>query len=290
MRPRTLVLFIAIIVCGAAAGEWYVSLAEGPDEVTCDAATRPLARLPDVPEASGLSVGRRDPAVLWTFNDSDDPTLYALDGRGQVTGRVRLRGVPTRNWEDISSGACGNGSCLYVADIGDNDGDRDQIAVYRIPEPHAGDAESASFETFTAKYPDRPHDAEALFVAPDEGLFIVTKDTPATVYRFPQPLQPGRVMTLQEVALLPMENVTDAEASPDGRWIGIRTKEEMLFFRAPQLTSGGTEHGSPISLRALHEPQGEGIAIARDGTVYLAGEGGGHGAAGTFTSLRCRFP
>jgi hypothetical protein len=87
-----------------------------------------------------------------------------------------------------------------------------------------------------------------------------------------------------------MEDVTDAETSPDNVWVGIRSKEEMVFFRTQQLMSGGTEHGTPVSLRGLREPQGEGIAIAGDGTVFLGGEGGGHKAPGTFTSVKCRFP
>jgi hypothetical protein len=305
--PPTL-LFIVVVVCGAAAGEWYASLAEGSDEVVCQvpaaeprteprwktkqggAGDIPLARLADVPEASGLALSHRAGGILWTFNDSDDPTLYAIDREGHLKGQVHVTGAATKNWEDVSWGPCGRGSCLYVADIGDNHARRSQITVYRVREPLPGDKATAPAEALVATYPDFPHDAEALFVTPDERLFIVTKDKPATVYRFPQPVQAGRVMTLQEVALLPMEDVTDAETSPDGYWVGIRTKEEMIFFRREQLTSGGTDHGTPINLRGLHEPQGEGIAIAGDGTVYVAGEGGGKHAPGTFAAVKCRFP
>ena len=315
-------VLVVLVVVGAAAGEWFVSLAEGPDEVVCqvpDAApaavprwlskqdgkkrrkqeddseddsadTTTLARLTGIPEASGLALSHRTPGILWTFNDSDDPTLYAVDTQGNVKGHVHVDGAETKNWEDVSWGPCGDRGCLYIADIGDNHARRPQITVYRVPEPKPDDAHTAPADAFVARYPDFPHDAEALFVTPDEGLFIVTKDKPATIYRFPEPLQPGRVVTLQEVALLPMEGVTDAETSPDGYWVGIRSKEEMIFFRREQLTSGGTDHGTPISLRGLREPQGEGIAIAGDGTVYLASEGGNKHDPGTFTSVKCRFP
>lgn len=321
----TLIL-LGLVVCGAAAGEWYVSLAEAPDEVVCDvppaqpsavprwiekeqakkrkkgelpddgdaqpaaAGARFLTRLPGVPEASGLALSRRTPGILWTFNDSHDPTIYAIDRNGMRQGQVRVQGVMTKNWEDISAGRCGQQWCLYVADIGDNHARRANITIYRVPEPAPRDRETAPADVFTATYPDGPHDAEGLFVTDNEGLFVVTKDKPSTIYRFPQPLQPGRVMSLQEVALLPVHDATDAETSPDGVWVGIRTKEEMIFFRAQQLTSGGTEHGTPINLRGFGEPQGEGIAIAGDGTVYLAGEGGDKHSPGTFTSVTCTFP
>jgi hypothetical protein len=319
-------VLLAFIVCGAAAGEWYVSLAEGPDEVVCkvpsvepstvprwiqkaqgkkrrkgglpddgdaqqsSAGSQILDRLPGIPEASGLALSRRTPGILWTFNDSHDPTIYAIDRDGMRKGQVRVRGVMTRNWEDISAGRCGQRWCLYIADIGDNHMRRADITVYRVPEPKPTDTDTAPAEAFTATYPDGPHDAEGLFVTPDEGLFLVTKDKPSVVYRFPQPLEPGHVASLQEVALLPVHDATDAETSPDGVWVGIRTKEEMLFFRTLQLTSGGTEHGTPINLRGLQEPQGEGIAIAGDGTVYLAGEGGDKRSPGTFIPVTCTFP
>lgn len=320
----TLVL-LAFVVCGAAAGEWYVSLAEGADEVVCDvpsvepstvprwiqkaqekkrrkglpdddnaqqpsAGSGALERLPGVPEASGLALSRRTPGILWTFNDSHDPTIYAIDRSGMLKGQVRVRGVMTKNWEDISAGRCRERWCLYIADIGDNHQRRADITIYRVPEPKPTDTDTAPAAVFTAKYPDGAHDAEGLFVTGDEELFVVTKDKPSIVYRFPQPLEPGRVMSLQEVALLPVQDATDAETSPDGIWVGIRTKEEMIFFRAQQLTSGGTEHGTPINLRGLREPQGEGIAIAGDGTVYLAGEGGDKQSPGTFVPVTCMFP
>ena len=322
------VLLLILVIGGAATAEWYVSRAEEPDEVTCtvpeatpDAEARwvekaegkqqrkahenggdeqalqetlegesVLTRLRGIPEASGLALSHRTPGVLWTFNDSDDPAVYALDRDGAVRGHVVVQGVQTKNWEDISVGPCGSRSCLYIADIGDNHQRRDTIAVYRVAEPAPTDRETAPADAFIARYPDFPHDAEAMFVTPDEGLFIVTKDKPAAVYRFPEPLQPGRMVTLQQVGLLPMGGVTDAETSPDGVWVGMRSKEEMLFFRTQPLTSGRTEHGTPINLRGLHEPQGEGIAIAGDGTVFLASEGGNKDVPGTFTSVKCRFP
>jgi hypothetical protein len=97
-------------------------------------------------------------------------------------------------------------------------------------------------------------------------------------------------MTLQEVALLPMEDVTDAETSPDGVWVGIRSNEDALFFRSRELVSGGTEYGAPVNLRGMGEPQGEGLAIGGDRRVYLAGEGGNKKTPGTFTSVTCTFP
>ena len=138
-----------------------------------------LTRLAALPEASGVAVSRRVPGRLWTHNDSGQPVLFMLDARGGVTGRIQLSGATVVDWEAVSAGPCPTGSCLYVGDIGDNNARRDHITVYRLTEP--GDtpsgaaASTAAAEAFHARYPDGPHDAETLLVAPDGGLYIVTK-------------------------------------------------------------------------------------------------------------------
>ena len=35
-----------------------------------------------------------------------------------------------QDWEDIESGSCDEGHCLYVADIGDNDAARADVVIY----------------------------------------------------------------------------------------------------------------------------------------------------------------
>ena len=99
--------------------------------------------LPELPEASGLAISRRTTGLLWSHNDSGNATvLFALDTSGKVRGRIRLP-VLTRDWEDVSAANCTTGSCLYIADIGDNGLARRDISIYRVPEPQPGDAETA---------------------------------------------------------------------------------------------------------------------------------------------------
>src|SRR5688572_5260550 len=69
--------------------------------------------LPDVPEASGLAISRRNHGVLWTHNDSgNEPDLFALDSSGMEQRRVRLP-IRTRDWEALSAAPCAEGNCLY---------------------------------------------------------------------------------------------------------------------------------------------------------------------------------
>lgn len=285
LRPLRTFALIAVVVLGAIAGEWYAGATERHDEVTCKP-TGTTVSLPDLPEASGLTLSLRNRGILWSFNDTGEPLVYALDTSGHIRGKVRVTGAQVKNWEAIASARCGRGTCLYIADIGDNKEKRPEVTVYRVVEPRPTDSATATAERLLARYPDGPHDAEALFVTRDGTINIVTKDNPAAVYRFPQTLRVDTPMQLEPAGMLPMEKVTDADASPDGEWIALRSKDEMVFFRDEELALA--EHGAPVSLRSLGEPQGEGLAVGDDGTVYLASEG--KGQPGSFRTMRCELP
>lgn len=262
----------------------------------CRVAARPVD-LPGLSEASGVAVSRRTPGVLWAHNDSGEPVLFALDAAGTVTGRVRVAGAGVSDWEAMAVGPCPSGSCLFVADIGDNDAARRHITIYRAPEPTPSEPATRHAEAFHATYPDGAHDAEALFVTADGRLFVVTKGETGhiAVYRFPQPLRAGSTVQLQQVAVLGGKTkrpnrITDASTSPDGRWIALRTRDAVTFYRTNDLTAG--RRGEPVSfdLRELGERQGEGVALAGGGTVYLVSEGGGKKRPGTLARLACTLP
>ena len=251
---------------------------------------QPAALLPDVPEASGLAVSRRNPGILWSQNDSGNAAvLFALDAAGELRGRVRVP-VRTRDWEDVSAARCATGDCLYIADIGDNRLARTRILIYRVAEPAPGDAETARPEAFTATYADGPHNAEALFViGPD--IFVVTRDRTAGLYRSTRPLAAGVELTLERFGELRLAAVTDAEASPDEASVAVRTSKEVVIYRTADITRGGTvPYGLRIPIEGLKESQGEGVALGTGGMLYLASEGRPWNRPGRFIGLRCVLP
>lgn len=247
---------------------------------------RPLAELP---EASGLTLSRRTPGLLWSHNDSGQPVLFAFDASAVPRGRVRVANATVDDWEDVTAARCPTGNCLYIADIGDNNMSRPRIVIYRIPEPLPEDKESAPAEAFAARYPDGAHDAEALFVT-GEDVFLITKDASTTLYRFPKPLRTGADMTLERVAQLPLKRVTDAEVSTDDAWVAVRTNDEVALYRTADLVRGGSPQPVMVSLRELKEPQGEGVALEPNGMLHLTSEAGGRTRAGSLITLRCTLP
>ena len=191
----------------AALGGTSVAIAQQVPAPHCRSA-EPLVRIAELPEASGVAVSRRTPGRLWAHNDSGEPVLVALDARGSVTGRVRLSGARIEDWEAIAVGACPSGSCIYIADIGDNDAKRKRVTIHRIAEPSSENSAVVK-DTFHATYPDGAHDAETLLVAPDGRLFIVTKGETGAVglYRFPRELRPGATHRLERVEDLPRPHI-----------------------------------------------------------------------------------
>jgi hypothetical protein len=274
-----------------------VQLAAADSTTNVCASATMLARLAGVNEASGVAVSRRTGGVLWTHNDSGQPLLYAVATDGQLRGTVQVAGAEVDDWEDVAVSPCTSGSCVYIADIGDNKEARRNITIYRVPEPALTDTVTARAEAFAAVYPEGPQDAEGFFVGPDGALYVVTKgeDSPISVYRFPASLTPETVMQLQRVATLAGNvkkdrRVTDADLSPDGKWVALRTLESVEFYRADTLLRG--EPGTPIvvDVTNLREPQGEGLGFDRDGTIFLAGEGGDGTRGGTLARLSCKLP
>ena len=275
-----------------------------PVDTTAQQSSKPAApcraagssvRIPELAEASGIAISRRVPGRLWALNDSGAPTLYALDARGSVTGRVKLTGATVEDWEAIAVGPCPAGSCLYVADIGDNNARRRQITVYRVPEPGEALEAASEAEVFHATYPDRPQDAEALLVGSDGRLYVITKGEtgPIAVYRFPGDLRSGASVPLERLGAMTASKtgaasrITDGAISPDGRWVVLRTRSALAFYRADDLLGGTWREASRVDLTPLGEPQGEGIALGAGNTVFVVGEGGTKGQGGTFASFNC---
>lgn len=241
-----------------------------------------LGRLPaQIREASGIAASLRHPGVWWILVDEPPPVVMAIDSTGRILATVRVAGAHNTDWESLTSGNCGSGSCLYIGDIGDNERARPQRTVYRIPEPDLRDG-TVNGTAFSFQYPNARYDAEALFVLPGEQLHVVTKGRgePITVFKYPGALDSTRVMQLQPMQTLSQglvqfpQMVTGAGATPDGKWIVLRTYSWLQLytvengFLVPQLPGQG------VDLGPLGQLQGEGVDIAGDGRVLLITEQG----------------
>jgi hypothetical protein len=259
-------------------------------------APRVAAELPDVlDEASGVAISRTHDGVLWVVNDTEPVgRVFAIDSAGIVLNDVRVRDSRNIDWEDIAVAECEHGQCLYIGEIGDNLHDREDVGFYRVAEPAPSDTVTRRAEWFPIRYPTGPQDAEALFVLPDERVFIIYKgrNRAVSLYRYPPPLRRDEVVELEllqelsdGIVQLP-DLVTGAGATSDGRRVAVRTYSSLQIFDFDGQRLQPV-FDDAIDLRPLDEPQGEGVDISDDGWIVLAGERGPDARPAPLSTLRC---
>jgi hypothetical protein len=235
-------------------------------------------------ELSGMTASRFSPDVYWVHNDSGDKArLYAIDAKGKLVSTVEVTGAKNKDWEDLASGPGADGKpALYIADTGNNSGERADLKIYRVREPKLSGAKKATTETaeeFPFRYPDGNHDCEAIFVDPTNGqIYLITKTlrSDCAVYRFPLPLKAGQSVVLEKVggqkikSIAQLRMVTGAAVAPDGSRVAIRT-----YFGAFEWQR---TNGKGVATIFDHEPtvikvplmsQAEAIAYSADSQSIL---------------------
>lgn len=248
---------------------------------------------PAITESSGLVASARNPGLLWTHNDSGGgPVLYCLGPTGSSCGTWTVTAAAARDWEDIAAGPGPEPGVpyLYVGDIGDNEGALAEIRVWRVPEPEVAADDGAATEPAEAirlRYPDGPHDAEALLVNPASGdLYVITKDRSAAgVYKAPAPLDPATAVTMERVAVLAVGRsnvdprssfVTGADITADASRVILATYGAGYELVLPPTAAAFDEiWAAPLTPVPLGpRAQGEAVAYRSDGrALYATSEG-----------------
>lgn len=201
---------------------------------------------PSLNELSGVGVSLRNPGVLWMIEDHGGfNEVYALDTGGNWLGKVVLDGVENNDWEDIAVHPCGDTTCVYVAETGDNDHDRTFHSVMRFPEPemHVGEVadHTVTPEVYPYVFPDGMFlDSEALAILPDGTPVIFSKEYEtelSTAYTFPE-LDSAQTVTLVGHGAFSTGEAdegwgaatTGADLWPDGSRLLLRTYAHVWEF------------------------------------------------------------
>lgn len=237
---------------------------------------------PALVEASGLAASRVAPGVLWSHNDSrGTATLYAFSPTGDDLGEYDVPGAFALDWEDMSAGPgpAGEGSYLYVGDIGDNFGIRGGlVTVYRVPDadPANLDGEFGESTSLTYRYPKGSPNAEALFIDPVEpALYLVTK-VRDRAFVFKGSLSPSDGPSdLALVATLSLgHEITAADMSFDGTTLVLRGYHSVwMWLRSPGVSVAEMLSADPCTAPSPEELQGEAIALDLDLAYWTISEG-----------------
>ena len=208
-----------------------------------------------VMESSGMEISARFPDRVYHINDSGDTgRFYTTDLKGANTQAVLVEDFNPVDTEDIAIGDCGSGggTCLFIADTGDNNVTRDDVEIVVVEEREQYPSNVAPLHRIRLRYPEGPQDAESLAVNPQGDLFIVTKRVdidegmvePSRVYRLQQRdwlAAEGTIMTAELMAELELTAInsnefflanlpTAADISDDGTRLLLLTYDNAFEF------------------------------------------------------------
>ncbi len=213
-----------------------------------------------ITESSGLAADPRG-NLYWTVNDSGDRGVaYGIGLDGTVQGTLNFRAQP----EDVEAVAV-SGDQLYVADIGDNKGERSFVRVYSFSNPRANGL-TVTYYAYDFSYPDGPHDAETILVDESGRLFIVTKGQNAAIYEAAANPKRRSVNELEKVGSAP-SNVTDGTFLPGGERIALLTYSSVQVIDA-------NNYQLVLSEPIPEQPQAESLTLSLDQSSLLVGSEG----------------
>lgn len=245
-----------------------------------------LFDLPDprIIEASGIARGIASPDVYYVQNDSGDSArFFAIDARtGALRATVKVRGATNHDWEDlaVAPDAAGTPS-VWLADIGDNTGQRSEVQLYRVNEPriapgaHELVVSTEPADVWRLRYPSGPVNAESLAVAPNGRAYVFTKNPTgaAVAYAVPPSPDPHRVQALRRIGTLQIPPLaTGAALSKDGSVLAVRTYFGAYLWRVRNADIAAAVRTKPIDVTLPVQRQGEGICVA-DGRLIVDSEG-----------------
>ncbi|MEU2348639.1 hypothetical protein [Modestobacter sp. NPDC049651] len=265
LRPAVLLsaplaLAGAVLPLGPAAAE--SAAAYGAPTTRCEITDDRLAEL------SGLAGAGS--ALLAMDDGGDRVEVYVLDERCQVA-EVRTGEVDPYDPEDMALAADGT---VWIEDAGDNRAQRATVAMIAL---HPDGTTAVTRMT----YPDGPHDAEALLLAPDGTPYLVTKEVlgASSVYRPDAPLTDGATVPMSKVADLgftltgtpggPVGRagqllVTGGAVSADGALIALRTYTDAYVWPLEGSDVAGALQGTPTRVALPDSPQGEAITFGEN--------------------------
>jgi hypothetical protein len=260
-------------------------------------------------ENSAATASEVQPGIMFTINDSgNEPLLFAFDTSGADRGAWRVGGATNNDWESASIGPCvgpdsaapasGPPRCIYIGDTGDNEERAPSRAIYQLAEPAAADGRftgTVQARRLAYAYSDHPHDVEAMYVAPNATLYLITKRPlrdargqrrESLVFAIPPGAWTSGTMAVAQLVdslsivpgSAPQRTITDAALSADGRLLAVRTYAQVYVFATDSVTGRIVSNIAPgvCNVAGLRERQGEGIGWeAGTRRLVLTSEGRG---------------
>ncbi len=248
-----------------------------------------------VSESSGLDYNGN--ASFWTHNDGfGDNRLYKVNFSGTLTQTITVTGATNYDWEDLTHDA--NRDYMFIGDFGNNNCDRTNLCVYRIPYPHTG-VVSAAADAIHFSYPDQRSipspwmnfDVEA-FCHFNGNIYLFTKTDGSAIgytkmYMIPD--NPGTYVATLVDSFYTNDRTTSADINADGTALVLISNSHIHVFK--NFSGNNFFNGSHTQINISGSwTQKESVTFTSNNEIYLTDEDNGSGNNLYYVSLSGYIP
>lgn len=216
-------------------------------------------------------------STLWVILDKGNPDkLYKTDFHGKLLDELKVDNAKNEDWEDLARDEKGN---VYIADTGNNNGKRNELTIYKLPNPQTEKGNKIDAEKINFYFSDKKiFGSEAIFYHKN-FIYIITKDRArpftgeAQIYKVPAQKGDydatfiGKFTPCDDVGVC---EVTAADISPDGKTIAVLGYGKLWIFT--DFASDDFSQGKMKTIDLEATTQLESICFMDENTLLLSDE------------------
>ncbi len=244
-----------------------------------------ITDLPNKLEENSGIISLKDSTVWVVEDNGNKDEIYKVNYKGDILKTLKVKNGDNDDWEDLAKDSLGN---VYIADIGNNQNERKNLTIYKIPNPDIEPGDKIDAKKIKFKYPEQKefppkddslfYDAEAIFHHKDK-LFIITKNrsNPFTgdAYIYTVPDIPGKYnATLVGKINLCSDwktcQITGVDISPKGDRIVALSYGKLFVFS--QFEWDDFSKGKIVEIDLGTRTQLESVCFLDDSTLLLSDE------------------
>ena len=240
----------------------------------------------EIKESSACEISNASDLV-WTIEDQgNENLLFGFNKNGELIRKIRITNIENNDWEDLSSDDQGN---LYIGDFGNNDNERQNLAIYKINAADLNKEEVEASEIVQFYYPeqkdfppkkkDKVFDVESFLVFNNQ-FYLFTKnrssdfDGTTSIYRVENNSQtklPAK--KLSEFVTCDNFNhcaVTSAAISPDKKKVALLSSDKVWIFT--DFKEDDFFSGNAKTIELENFTQKEGLCFETNESVLITDE------------------
>lgn len=247
-----------------------------------------ISKLPsDIKEASACEISKASP-LIWTIEDNHNRNvLFGFNDKGALIKEITITNVENNDWEDLTSDDEGN---IYIGDFGNNDNDRENLAIYKINASDLNKSEAKAESIVQFYYPEqtdfppkkknRIFDVESFFIL-NNKFYLFTKNRSSkfdgTTVLYEVENNPAERLPAKMISSFVTCGefnhcaVTSADISPNKDKVAILSSDKVWVFtnwKGNDFFSGNVE-----KIELNHHTQKEGLCFKDENTILMTDEG-----------------